>query len=300
MNALLVPNTLKLLCKKYALTPSKKYGQNYLISDAPIRKMIEAGELTRNDTVVEIGPGFGVLTFAIAPLVKKVVAFEIEKKLEKYWEEKQQEFPNVNVVWGNALKELKTRDWRLEVGNTYKVLANLPYQITSHAIRTLLELEYQPERIIIMVQKEVAERMCARSTRFARSGQTRSQQAAMSVLAVSVQYYGTPEIITHVPKGSFWPAPKVDSAVVAITNIQERSIRQAQDKQDAEDFFRFVRAGFASKRKQLWKNLSSALDISGENVKAVLKKIVGNEKVRAEELSVEEWERVVASLKRFS
>jgi len=250
--------------------------------------MIKAGELTQSDTVVEIGPGFGVLTLAMAPLVKRLVAFEIEKKLSEYWEEKQHEFPNVNLVWGNALKELKTRDWRLKIGAEYKVLANLPYQITSHAIRTLLELEHQPERIIIMVQKEVAERMCAKPRSAgsprgdsAEPGQAHSQQAAMSLLAVSVQYYGTPEIITHVPKGSFWPAPKVDSAVVAITNIQERP--------GAEEFFRFVRAGFSSKRKQLWKNLSSGLDISGETVKAVLEKVVGNEKVRAEELSVEEW-----------
>ena len=235
--------------------------------------MIEAGELTKNDIVVEIGPGFGVLTLAVAPEVKEVIAFEIEKKLEEYWEEKQLEYPNVEVVWGNALKEIGNK--KLGIGGVYKVLANLPYQITSHAIRTLLELEQKPERIIIMVQKEVAERMCAKA-------------GDMSVLAVSVQYYGTLKIVTKVPRGNFWPAPKVDSAVVAITDIQDRS--------EAEKFFRFVRAGFQNKRKQLWKNLSTGLNLSGDKVKGALQEIVGNEKVRAEELSVDDWELLVKAL----
>ncbi len=273
MKQITSPTYLKSLCSKYSLTPSKKYGQNYLISDAPIKKMIEAGELTSEDTVVEIGPGFGVLTLAMAPLVKKVVAFEIEKKLEGYWDEKQEEYPNVEVVWGNALKMLETGSWKRE--SNYKVLANLPYQITSHAIRTLLELEQKPERIIIMVQKEVAERMCAGA-------------GDMSVLAASVQYYGTPEIVTHVASGSFWPAPKVDSAVVSITNIQDRP--------NAKQFFRFVRAGFTNKRKQLWKNLSVGLQLSGDETKAALREVMGNEKVRAEELSVDDWAQLIEQL----
>ncbi len=286
MKQLTSPTYLKSLCSKYSLTPSKKYGQNYLISDAPVLKMIEAGELSASDTVVEIGPGFGVLTLAMAPLVKNVVAFEIEKKLEEYWEEKQQEFPNVEVVWGNALRELGAGNRELGIG--YKVLANLPYQITSHAIRTLLELEQKPERIIIMVQKEVAERMCA-APHSTSSGQARStssgQAGSMSVLAVSVQYYGTPKIVTHVASGSFWPAPKVDSAVVSITNIKNR--------QNADAFFRVMRAGFTNKRKQLWKNLSVGLQLSGDETKAALLEVMGNEKVRAEELSVQNWERLV-------
>ncbi|PJC53431.1 MAG: ribosomal RNA small subunit methyltransferase A, partial [Candidatus Magasanikbacteria bacterium CG_4_9_14_0_2_um_filter_41_10] len=252
----LSPSQLKSLCETYHLTPSKKYGQNYLISESPINKMIEAGELTPDDTIVEIGPGFGVLTLAMAPHVKKVVAFEIEKKLETYWEEKQRAYKNIHVVWGNALKEIGNK--KLEIGRVYKVLANLPYQITSHVIRTLLELEQKPERIVIMVQKEVAERICAKA-------------GDMSVLAVSIQYYGTPKIVTKVTKGNFWPSPKVDSAVVAITNIQERN--------DAETFFRYVRAGFQNKRKQLWRNLSQTLHLDPDTVKRTLQDVVGDEKV---------------------
>ena len=273
MSPLLSPTQLKELCTTYHLTPSKKYGQNYLISDMPIKKMIEAGELHAEDTVVEIGPGFGVLTLAMAPHVKKVVAFEIEKKLEGYWEEKQLEFKNIQVIWGNALKELETRN--LELGTSYKVLANLPYQITSNVIRTLLELGNKPERIVIMVQKEVAERICAKA-------------GDMSILAVSIQYYGTPKMVAKVTKGNFWPSPKVDSAVVSITNIQERA--------DADTFFRYVRAGFHNKRKQLWRNLSVGLQIEGEKVKQTLQQVLGNEKIRAEELSVDDWIAVIARL----
>jgi len=248
--------------------------------------MIEAGELTPEDTVVEIGPGFGVLTLAMAPHVQQVIAFEIEKKLEAYWEEQQRTFKNIEIVWGNALKEIGNKKLSAqggsalggELGSSYKVLANLPYQITSNVIRTLLELEQKPERIVIMVQKEVAERICAKP-------------GDMSVLAISIQYYGTPNIVTKVTKGNFWPAPKVDSAVVSITNIQDRD--------DAETFFRYVRAGFQNKRKQLWRNLSQTLHIDGENVKRVLRDVVGDERVRAEDLSVKKWEDVIDRLERI-
>lgn len=263
------PTYLRKLCEVAGLRPSKAYGQNYLISQKPIQEILAAGELTKEDTIVEVGPGFGVLTLAMAAHVGKVHAFEIEKKLTAYWEERQKEYGNVEIVWGNALKELPTASNVFPSG--YKVLANLPYQVTSKLLRTLLELENKPERVVVMVQKEVAERMCAKA-------------GDMSLLAVSVQYYGMPKIVTKVPSGNFWPAPKVDSAVVAITDIY--------DKPNAEQFFRMARAGFASKRKQLWKNLSSGLKLDGALVKQALMDVVGNEKVRAEELSVADWEQL--------
>ena len=273
MNDLYSPTYLKQLCEQYDLTPSKKYGQNYLISEKPITAMIEAGELSKQDTVIEIGPGFGVLTLAMAPLVKQVMAFEIEKKLEGYWEEKQQEYDNVEVVWGNALKKLQISNAKFL--KNYKVLANLPYQITSHAIRTILEQEHKPERAILMVQKEVADRIVA-------------TPGDMSLLSVSVQYYGDVSIVHKVSSGSFWPAPKVQSAIIAITNIRK--------PEEEEAFFRVVKAGFSSKRKQLWHNLSSGLGIEKEVVKRVLVDVCGNEKVRAQELSVAQWQRIVTQV----
>ena len=261
---------LKELCQKYGLSPSKKYGQNYLVSEGVIDKIIEASDLKKTDTVIEVGPGFGVLTFALAEKVGKVISFEIERKLEKYWEENKPD--NLEIVWGNALSRLMTYDLGL---STYKVVANIPYQITSNLLRVLLESENKPESITVMVQKEVAERICAKS-------------GDMSLLSVSVQYYGEPKIIARVNKGNFWPSPKVDSAVLSIKTSKHESIKTVND----EEFFKVVKAGFTNKRKQLWRNLSEGLKIDKGKIKNILIEIVGNEKVRAEELSVVQWVKI--------
>lgn len=268
------PTILRELCKTYSLTPSKKYGQNYLISKSPIDKMIEAGDLQKNDTVVEIGPGFGVLTFALSERVQKVFSFEIEKKLQEYWKENAPE--NVEIVWGNALFEMQSAEFGMQ--NGYKVLANLPYQITSNILRVLLETKHKPERIIVMVQKEVAQRITAK-------------KGDMSLLAVSVQYYGVPKMIAKVTAGNFFPAPKVDSAVLGIYDIGK-----VDHGVDDAKFFQIVSAGFANKRKQLWRNLSDGLKIDRETVKKILKEVTGNEMIRAQELGVGEWVRIVRKL----
>ena len=273
---MLSPTKLKELCHNYDLTPSKKYGQNYLVSDAPIKKMLEAAEIKKSDTVVEIGPGFGILTFALAEQAGEVIAFEIERKLEEYWEENAKE--NLEIIYGNALKQLP--DYKIKNDN-YKLIANLPYQITSHVLRTILELENKPESITIMVQKEVAERIC-------------SKPGEMSLLAVSVQYYGEPKIVSRVNKGNFWPEPKVDSAILYIkTREHEKS-----EIKDDEFFFRVVKAGFVNKRKQLWRNLVVGLKVESNMVKKALQKVCKNEKIRAEELSVEDWGKIVKIMRK--
>jgi 16S rRNA (adenine1518-N6/adenine1519-N6)-dimethyltransferase len=283
----ITPTKLKELCQEYKLTPSKKYGQNYLVSDAPIKKIIKAGEFSKNDVVVEVGPGFGVLTLALSPLVKKIIAFEIEKKIKPYWdtilnhkgiEQEQKEFSNIEIVWGNALFKLK-EELNLK---KYKIIANLPYQITSHALRTFLELKNKPEKIIVMVQKEVAERICAKP----RSASSR-QVGNMSLLSVSVQYYGEPKIIDRVNRGNFWPIPKVDSALLEIKNIKKQ-----KNKFSDEDFFRIVSAGFASKRKQLSGNLAklkNSLKMNTDDIRKNIFEVTKNEKIRAEDLSIDEW-----------
>ncbi len=287
MSFVLTPSQLKILCKKYGLVPSKQYGQNFLVSETPIKQMISAADLNKDDTVLEIGPGFGILTFAVAPLVKKVICYEIEKKIKPYWEEKQKEFPNIEVIWGNAVSEMQNAKFKMQ---NYKVVANLPYQITSHVLRTLLELKNKPfgsaqgkpERIIVMVQKEVAERICAK-------------HGDMSLLAVAVQYYGLPKIVAKVPSGNFWPAPKVDSAILDIRTKERNNEITFGDN----FFFKVVKAGFASKRKQLWRNLSNLSDLAGfsaDDIKKVVASVVGNEKARAEELSVEQWKELVRGL----
>src|SRR6266403_3193049 len=148
MEKLFNPDYLLSLCKKYGLTPSKQYGQNYLLDKEVIQAMVEAGGITSKDTVVEVGPGFGVLTFALTEVAKEVVSYEIEKKLEPYWDSMQQAHPNLTVNWGNALKTF------VPPAGPYKVAANLPYQITSAVIRLFLEAKHTPATIVCMVQKE--------------------------------------------------------------------------------------------------------------------------------------------------
>ncbi len=274
---LLLPSHLRELCAQAGMAPSKAYGQNYLISESPIKKIMEAGELSEGDTVVEIGPGFGVLTLALSPLVKKVLAFEIEQALCDYWREKQKKFQNIEIVWGNVLTQADLQ--KEKIPTTYKLLANIPYQITSKILRFFLEeVVHKPERIIIMVQKEVADRICAKAPN-------------MSMLAVSVQYYGEAKIVTKVSKGSFWPSPKVDSAVLMVKPHTKSVKNNFTDK----EFFDLVRVGFSHPRKQLWSNLSGTY--KNIDLKQILKETTGNEKIRAEELSVSQWKSLLEKMK---
>lgn len=281
----LTHSQLKSLCQQYGLVPSKQYGQNYLINHGIVEKIVKAADLQPTDAIIEIGPGFGVLTLALARKVKKIVALEIEKKLIPYWENvemRDKEIRDkVDLRWGNAIKLLSPISYLLSHLSHYKIVANLPYQITSQALRTILELPNKPSLIVVMVQKEVAQRICA-------------HPPDMSLLALSVQYYGKPEIVDVVTKGNFWPMPKVDSAILRI-KVVERGMGK-EERRVSDIFFKFARAGFAQKRKQLWKNLAEGLKLDREKVKVVLREVMGDEKVRAEELEVEEWRRVIPSL----
>ncbi len=276
MNNLYNPVILKNLCKKYGLTPSKRYGQNYLINEEVVEKIIEASDLSSKDVVLEIGSGFGVLTFALAEKAKKVITFEIEKKIEQYWNNKLLETKNIEMIWGNILKfdieKLKIKD--------YKLVANLPYQITSAVIRKFLEITNKPKTMVLMVQKEVAERICAKPGK-------------MSLLAVSVQCYAEAKIITKVPSSYFWPEPKVDSAVIKLS-VFDSSHLVAPD----ENFFKIVKAGFSSKRKLLLNNLMGLLGKSQKiEILKILKQVGINDKARAQDLSVQQWHDLTRELK---
>jgi len=278
MTSLFNSDYLQHLCKKYNVYPSKKYGQNFLINSEPIEKMLNEAGLSKDDVVVEVGPGFGVLTFPLAERVKKVYSFEIEKRVENYWQEQVKKHPNIEIIWGNVLKEVKKVTF-LNSSTTYKVIANLPYQITSPLIRLFLELEHKPETMILMVQKEVAERICAKP-------------GEMSVLSVAVQYYSNPEYIMTVPRSYFWPEPRVDSAIIKI------SLNKTKDAEiDVEKFFKIVKAGFVNRRKKLFTNLVSLM---GKDFKEELKNIFDELKfdtfIRAQELSIEDWQKLTKKI----
>jgi 16S rRNA (adenine1518-N6/adenine1519-N6)-dimethyltransferase len=260
--------------KKYKIRPSKRMGQNFLIDKGVLRKIIEAGDLSPEDVVLEIGPGLGILTLELAKKVKKVIAVEKDRTLYQILEGILQGRKINNVKLINA-DILKIQDSKLKIQN-YKLLANLPYYISSPIIRKFLETKEKPELMVLMVQKEVAQRICAKP-------------GEMSLLSVSVQFYSQPKIITYVSKKSFYPQPKVDSAILKI-------IPKLIPKIDSQKFFQIVKIGFSSKRKMLINNLSKKLKMAEppqayqkSKIKNLFKKMGINPKIRAENLSIKDW-----------
>ncbi len=266
------------LLKKYSAAALKGLGQHFLIDKGTLRKIIEAAEIGLNDIVLEIGPGIGTLTQELAQKVKKVIAIEKDQKMCEVLKETLKDFKNVEIIHGDVLNT------KYKIQNTkYKIVANLPYYITSPAIRKFLEIDTPPSEMILMVQKEVAQRICA-------------MPPDMNLLAVSVQFYSEPEIISYVSKKSFWPEPKVDSAIIKLKIKNERS------KIDKNLFFKIVKAGFSQPRKQLINNLSrlnfssknlsgqtKGLELSKEGARKWLLKNKIQPAQRAETLTIENW-----------
>ena len=249
---------IKNLLGKYGVRPSKGLGQNFLVDKRVLGKIIEAANLGKEDTVLEIGAGIGTLTLELAKKAKKVIAVEKDPKMCEILHETMKGYENVEIIQGDILKleifnfqfsifkqkpnaKNQMPKTKCKIQNTrYKVVANLPYYITSPVIRKFLEAENPPSEMILMVQKEVAQRICARPPR-------------MNLLAVSVQFYAEPKIVSYVSKNSFWPSPKVDSAIIKIARNKN------QETVNKELFFKIVKAGFSQPRKQILNNLSKGL-----------------------------------------
>lgn len=267
---------IKSLCKQYGLYPSRERGQNFLINRDVLDDMIAAADLKKDDIVLEVGPGFGVLTLELAQRVKKVIAIEQDKILINALQEnlEKENIKNVEIVERNILQ---AQDLRYKIQDiSYRIVSNLPYQITSRFLRQFLAEENKPQDMTIMVQKEVAERICARP-------------GDMSLLAVSVQFYGQPEIVRNVSKDCFWPEPKVDSSILRITRINADRYAELRRKVDEKEFFKIVRNGFLHRRQKLVNNLSNAFHLDKKNLELTLKEMEISENARAQELSVEQW-----------
>ncbi|MEK7603910.1 MAG: 16S rRNA (adenine(1518)-N(6)/adenine(1519)-N(6))-dimethyltransferase RsmA, partial [Patescibacteria group bacterium] len=209
----------------------KSLGQNFLINPGILDKIIAAAELDKNDTVIEIGPGTGVLTKKLAEQAGRIIAVEKDRRLIEGLKEK---FKNasVEIIEGDILK--------LDVGelienSPYKAVGNIPYYITSHLIKTIFEKWPAPEIIILTVQKEVAQRITAKPPR-------------MNLLALSVQFYAEPKIVSFVSRGSFRPMPKVDSAIIKLAPLRQSRVGDHESK---DKFFKLIKTAFAGKRKQL-------------------------------------------------
>jgi len=264
------------LLKRYNLRPHKVLGQNFLQDSIALEKIIAAAEIEPTDTVLEIGPGLGSLTRYLAVSAKEVVAVELDEKLIPPLKAVLAPHQNVRVVQGDILK-LSPGD--LITGQEYIVAANIPYYITSAVIRHLLESELKPRRIVLTVQKEVAQRICAKP-------------GDMSLLALSVQVYGKPRLAAQIPAEAFFPAPRVDSAVLCVDIYPSPLIREEW----LEIFFKLIKAGFSQKRKTLRNSLSSGLHISPIEAAELLTRTNIDPQRRAETLSIEEWERLSSSV----
>ena len=299
------------LLNKYNLRPRKGLGQNFLADPNILRKIVEAADLTPDATVLEIGPGLGMLTRFLSQAAGRVVAVELDEALFSLLRQELSGLSNLELVQGDILQldpaelikyqissdKYQTSGVKRQTSNvksavsgqrsavssqaspisniqshSYTVVANLPYYITSAAIRHVQEANPPPQRIVLTVQREVAERIVA-------------APGELSLLAVSVQFYGRPRIVARIPAGAFVPPPKVDSAVVRIDTHPAPPVEVA----DVEAFFRVVRAGFGQKRKQIKNSLAAGLGLPGGEAAAALDRAGIDPQRRAQTLSLAEW-----------
>jgi len=270
-------NTIKQLCKQYKISPQKHRGQSFLIDKNVLEKIVRLADIKKTDVVLEIGPGFGVLTQKLAQRAKKVIAVELDKKLFQVLQNSLTDYKNIALINEDILK-FPISNFQFP-NSGYRLIANLPYSITSAVLTKFLTAKFPPKDIIILVQQEVAERIMAKS-------------GNMNLLALNVQLYGQPEILIKVKPGSFWPKPKVISALLRIRvgKGYKSKLKQFND----ELFWQIVKAGFRAKRKQLINNFANNLPaVSKRIAEKWLKQADLSPKIRAEDLRLEDWARLV-------
>jgi len=286
-------NEIKGLCRKYQIRPRRRQGQNFLICREIIQKMIKAAELNGSEAVLEIGPGLGFLTKQIALKAQKVVAVEIDERIVSVLKNELRDFKNIEIIQGNILDLEIFHRARKSLGGKFKIISSLPFNITGAILRRLSSFQSDIESMILILQKEVGERIVA-------------QPPQMSLLAVSVQFFSQAEIVSGVDKNNFWPQPKVDAAIIRIIprGFAGADFLKNLPPDFEKKFFQIVRAGFFSPRKYLLNNFVKSgiikniktlksKDIGTEGQKEKMNKIfkeIGlNPRVRAQELPMEKW-----------
>jgi len=273
---------IKRLLETHGVRPSKRLGQHFLIDPVALDRVVAAADLTPADTVLEIGPGPGGLTRRLAGRAGHVVAVELDHTMVELLRAELAAYPHVHILQADILKFDIAGEMRAhhpEFAAHFKVVANLPYYITSAVLRHVLEAQVKPELVVVTVQREVAERIVA-------------QPGSMSLLAVSVQFYGWPRVVAHIPAGAFYPPPKVESAVVRIEVYPEPPVLV----DNVDHFFKIVRAGFGQKRKQIHNALQRELSLPATTVVEALRAAGVEPKRRAETLSLAEWAAVAQAL----
>lgn len=280
------------LLKEFDIQPKKSLGQNFLVDRRALERIVEAAELGPEDIVLEIGPGLGTLTRLLAAAAGRVVAVELDQRLVEILSQTLADCPNIKIMPGdilqldpvelirNATPPLRCPPAPLLPHSSapllsFKVVANFPYYITSAVLRHLLTAKVRPKLMVVTVQLEVARRITA-------------EPGDMNLLAVSVQFYGRPRIVTRIKASAFYPSPQVDSAVVRI----DLGGPPVVEVDDVDSFFEVVRAGFAQRRKQLRNALSAELALPASEVAQALSKAGVDPRRRAQTLSIEEWAKV--------
>lgn len=261
---------LRYLLKRHGIAPNKRMGQHFLI-DAGVRDdIVRAAKLARDEHVLEVGPGPGILTQALMDAVTRLTVIEADERFVRVLEPLKRVHPGLRVVHGDVLR---VNIPELFADRPYVVVANLPYQITSIFFRVMWGSSHPPERMIVMIQREVAERIMAKP------GQ-------MSLLALMIQLYARVSWVRDVPRACFWPVPDVDSAVIRMVR------RTHSEVADPEKLLRIARMGFAGKRKQLHGTLAVGLHRTSPEIKQLLEGLNIDPRVRPQELSIEQWERI--------
>ena len=272
---------------KSKIFPKKSLGQNFLINKGILQKIVTAADIKDTDTILETGPGKGSLTELLARRAKKVIAIEKDHRLIDPLKKHFYLNNNVTIVEEDILKfQPKTHNL---TSYGYKIVANIPYYITSHFLKTIFTKWPLPELIVLTIQKEVAQRICIKPSL---KNQPAKRQASMNILALSVQFYAKVEII--VSRKSFIPAPKVDSAVIRLLPHRELPSGTQQ-----KIFFKVIHAGFSAKRKKLLNNLSNNLFVDKEYVIKIFQKLSLNNDIRAQNVSFDQWKEIAKYLGQF-
>jgi 16S rRNA (adenine1518-N6/adenine1519-N6)-dimethyltransferase len=262
------------LCQEAGLSPRKRFGQNFLLDEAVYESIVAAAEISKDETVLEVGPGLGELTKRLSLKAGKVLAVEYDSDLAQILPQimKKSGLSNIEIINQDILSLDPSRHYD-------KIVANLPYNISAKFLSQFLSVRQRPERMVLLLQKEVVERICA-------------LPGKLSLLGLSVQFFAEVENLLMVPAQSFWPAPQVDSAVIRIVS---KKVLPDLGAKSEKDFFRLLRIGFSAKRKMLKNNLASGYHLDEALVKNRMAAVGLKESVRAQELSLEQWIRLLGT-----
>lgn len=262
------------LLQRHKLRPNALRGQNFLISDLWLEKLIEIAELRPEEKVIEIGAGIGNLTLLLAAKSRRVVAVEVDPAFKPILDVLAGVHNNLHPVYADILRypfESLARDLVLTAGDRYKIIANIPYYLTGHLLPQVLTYEPRPSMIVLMLQKEVAQRIVAANGKH-------------SKLSLGIHFYGLPEIAAEVSRKNFYPQPDVDSAILKLTDLHAWQASQSEKR-----VWQLIRIGFSSKRKKLLNNIAGGLKLDKETVIKAFKSANISSDIRSEDMTMGQW-----------